>query len=390
MTFHHIPASTSAGCPAFPFAPADDPTAPALTPPGYEHETIFKVRLPDGRPDTWAWWVADHATAQRVYRDDTTFQRGTADGVQPYLRLAPLILTQDGQHHKKIRSLVNRQFTKPRIARFRPRIEAIATRRLDVLISQGEPGDLVETLAWPLSLHAIAELLGVPGEGRDQFRVWGDMLLSTGHDREADNQAAMTQMTTYAARLMSQHHGTGNDNVVSAALANAQRLDVDPQEAAMLIASLVVAGWETTAAAISATVFKLLTTPHIADTTLYRHLCEHPELIPTAVEEMLRIIPNSWLDTGQPRRATRDTELAGTTIQAGDLVLVAHDVADRDPAVFDNPTEIDLARLELNITLELLTCRMPDLKLATHPTAVTWNTTTPIRRPDALPVTWST
>ncbi|MFI0357457.1 cytochrome P450 [Actinomadura sp. 9N407] len=353
--------------------------------------------------------MRDHETAQRVYRDDSTFLRGTADGVLPFLRLAPLILVQDGPHHKKLRSLVNREFTRPRIDRFRPAIEALADRRLQALIAAGEPGDLVDLLAWPLSLHAIAELLGAPEEGREQFGAWGDMLLSTGPDRAAQNATAMAEMAGYAARLMDERSGDPGQDVVSAAVANAEHHGIDKQEAALLIASLVIAGWETTAAAIGASVYKLLTTHDTDGSTLYQRLCASPGLIPTAVEELLRVIPNSWMETGQPRRAARDVELAGVLVKAQDLVLVAHDAANRDAAVFDDPHSIDLARtpnphlafgsgvhfclgahlarLELNVALEKLTQEMPGLRLAAD--EISWNRDTPIRRPEALPVAWS-
>ncbi|MBO2464012.1 cytochrome P450 [Actinomadura violacea] len=368
----------------------------------------MKVDLPDGQADSWAWWVSDHAAATQVYRDDTTFARGTADDVRPFLRLAPLILTQDGDHHRALRSLVNREFTKPRVDLFRPSVEALVSRHLDAMLALGEPADLIEHLAWPVSLDAITEIVGAPEEGREQFHVWGDMLLSTGPNRAEENQTAMAEMTGYAARLMTERHNNPTDDILSAAVANAERLEIQPMEAALLVASLVVAGWETTAAAIAATVYALLTIQGDDGNSLYSRICARPDLIPGTVEEMLRLIPNSWFDAGQPRRAVRDTELAGVPIKAGDLLVVAHDHANRDPAVFPDPDRIDptrrsnphlafgtgahfclgahLARLELTVALEELTRRTPALRVVGE---VAWNHATPIRRPERLPVAWT-
>lgn len=398
------------GCP-FPFQPAADPLAPAPVPVGYEDQQIIKVSLPAGQDDTWAWWVRDYTAVEQVYRDDRTFRRGNADGILPYLRLAPLILTMDGEHHRRLRKVVNREFTRPRVERCRPTIEALASNCVDNLLGAGQPADLTDHLSWPLSLTAIAELLGAPVEGRDQFMGWGDRLLSTGPDRESENRSAMAEMTAYAAQLMAQRRADPAGDVLSVSIDNAEELGVDPMEAAMLIASLIVAGWETTAAAISATVFALLTLPGDDGDSLYSQLCARPDRIPNAVEEMLRLVPNSWYDSGQPRRAACDVELAGVHIKAGDLVFSAHDHANRDAQVFDDPERVNLdratnphlsfgsgahfclgahlARLELNVALEQLTRRVPTLRLAVPADDVEWNRDTPIRRPAALPVAWS-
>ncbi|MBG6090784.1 cytochrome P450 [Actinomadura viridis] len=326
------------------------------------------------------------------------------------MRLSPLILAQDGEHHRNLRSLVSKSFTRPRIEKFRPNVEALVSRHMETLESSGGPADLVNDLAWPVSLHAIAELLGAPEDEVEQFWVWGDMLLSTGPDRDAQNAAAMVEIAKYAGQLMQAGHNRPSSDIISTAVTNAQNLGIDPEEVALFLASLIIAGWETTAAAITATVYKLLTVHGEEGTHLYRRLCEQPELIPSAVEELLRVVPNSWFDSGQPRRAARDVMLAGAHVKKGDVVLVAHDVASRDPEVFDAADEIKLdrapnphlafgfgahfclgahlARLEINVVLEFLTGRFPDLRLAVPSDQVRWNTGTPIRRIEELPVAW--
>jgi nocardicin N-oxygenase len=365
--------------------------------------------------DELAWWVADHATAQDVYRDDDTFQRGTADGVPPFLELAPLILTKDGEHHRKLRKLVMRQFQPAQIARFRPQIEALVDTSLDALETAGEPGDLIDSLAWPLALTSIAELLRVPEQDRSHFPIWAGMLLDNGPNQKETKAAAMGEMTAYAAQLMTERADSDDeDDVIAAAVAGAREYGVTPEETALLIATLVVAGGETTAAMLGSTVFKLLTEPSKATgASLYHEVCTQPALIPTAVEELLRYIPNSWNDAGEPRRAAVDTELAGVSIKAGDLVLVGHHTANHDARVFRDPDSIDLARplthnphlafghgahfclgahlarLELNVALERLTQRMPALRLAVPTEKITWNRDTLVRCVRELPVAWS-
>ncbi|MFB4314938.1 cytochrome P450 [Actinomadura sp. 21ATH] len=417
MALSDSPRPAASGCP-FPFVPTDpaepltfDPTEPAPVPPALSGEKIAKVALPPGQDDTEAWWVRDYAAAKKVYHLDDVYRRHDADGIAPYLKLAPLIAAQDGRHLRDMRSLVVRAFTGANMSRFRPTVEALARTCLDDLIGSGEPADLVRHLAWPLSLNAVAELIGVPAEGRERFHVWGDMLLSTGPDRRTENARAIAELTAYAGGLMAAQANDSDGGLLAHAVSRGAELGIDEGESALLVASLAVAGWEATAAAIAGSVYKLLTTTDETGVGLYHQVCARPELIPSAVEELLRVMPNSWFETGQPRRAAVDTELAGVEIKAGDLILVAHDLADRDPQVFAEPDRIDLARtdnphlafghgahyclgaglarLELNVALEQLTARLPGLRLAVAPHEVGWSRATPIRRPNEVPVAWS-
>ncbi|MFP3963013.1 cytochrome P450 [Actinomadura fulvescens] len=159
------------------------------------------------------------------------------------------------------------------------------------------------------------------------------------------------------------------------------------QEAGLLAASLVSGGWESAAGALAAFAYLTLTT--IQDgTSLYARLCAEPALIPTAVDELLRVAPNSVFGATQPRRVARDVQLGDVLVRAGELLIPSPHLA------FGSGAHIcvgaHLARLELQIALQQLTQRLPSLRLATAPENLRgrWDASV-IRRPDTLPVTWN-
>ncbi|NDU74705.1 cytochrome P450 [Actinomadura sp. DSM 109109] len=149
----------------------------------------------------------------------------------------------------------------------------------------------------------------------------------------------------------------------------------------------------------------MLTTRAGDGDTLYGTLVGRPQLIPGAVEELLRTTPGTAAESAQPRRTVREAELGGVRLRKGDLVIAALDRANRDPDVFEDPGRIDvrrtpnphltfgtgpharmgapLARLELAVVLEELTSRFPDARLHDAPHDVVWSSTT-VRRPAEL------
>jgi nocardicin N-oxygenase len=219
-------------------------------------------------------------------------------------------------------------------------------------------------------------------------------------------------MVGYMAQLMPERAADPGDDLVSLVAVNARQTGVDDFEAGLLAASLVTGGWESTGGALVCLVHRLLTTNGPDGNSLYSALCGDPTLIPTAIEELLRVVPNSVLAATQPRRAVRDVELGGVLIRVGEVVIPSPDSAGRDPKVFPDPETLDLARspnphlafgngahvcigaplgrLELQVALELLTHRLPALRLAVPADELMWRwDRSVIRRPETYPVAWS-
>ena len=270
------------------------------------------------------------------------------------------------------------------IARPRPRIEEITAGLLDALPAGGEV-DLISTVAMPLPVPVIAELVGVPIEDRTQFRSWVDALLRG--EPPATRQAA-GQFVAYLTRQIAHRRAHPTDDLLSQLIRaeeDGDRLTHEELLAAVFL--LLVTGHETTVNLIGNGVRELLRHPD--QLALLR---ERPQLIDSAVEEILRY--NGPVDWAFPRYAVADLRLGDTVVAQGEIVAPVLLAANRDPAVFDEPDRFDiardpnrhlafghgihyclgapLARLEGRIALDALVRRFPDVALAVDPAQLEW------------------
>ncbi len=276
--------------------------------------------------------------------------------------------------HARMRSLLQPHFTPRRVRSLAPRVNELVTSLLDDLEGSPRPADLVESLAVPLPVLVICELLGVPYADRDRFRAWSRDAADTA-DR-ARSERGLGDLFAYGVDLVTRKRRAPGDDVISRL---AQDPDVGDDEAAMLAMALLFAGHETTVTQIGLGVLCLLTHPD-----QYQALGRDPGLVPGAVEEVLRA-PARGGD-GVPRYARTDIDIDGVTIGAGELVLCDTGAANHDPGAFREPDRFDitragaahltfghgarycvgapLARLELHAVLAGLTSRFPTLRLA--------------------------
>lgn len=277
--------------------------------------------------------------------------------------------------HARMRSLLQPHFSPKRMRELRPRVEELTTQLLDAMEEQGSPGDLQAALSLPLPLLVICELLGVPYEDRDQFREWVE---AVGHVRDrARVQQGLADLYAYALELVRRKRRTPGDDVVSRLCAVE---GVTDDEIAMHAMVLLFAGHETSAVQIGAGVLMLLERPD-----QWRALCDNPDLVDTAAEELLRACNASSM----PRYARDDLEIDGIRIPAGELVLLGIASANHDPEVFTNPDQVDisrqeaahflfgygsrycigapLARIELQVAFRQLAERFPTMTLAVDP-----------------------
>jgi nocardicin N-oxygenase len=398
-------------CPDFPFQqPLHAPLRLAPEHRALAGLSAVRVRLPEGQADEFAWLAVSYAAVQKVYRDPA-FSRAQADGVKPFLKLAPVLVALDGEEHLRIRRLVKSEFTPAKVRRLASMIEARARRLLDAMADRGR-ADLVADFAMPLTIETIAGQLGVPEQDQARFQEWGTGLLATGEGAHERNQAAMVAMCEYMAGLMAARRGTddGDGDLLAMIGENAAATGVSDFEAALLAASLVGGGWESTASSIVTFTLRLLTERDEDGVPYYARLCARPQLIPAAIEELLRTTPNSIFGATQPRRALEDVDLDGVLVRAGEIAIPSHDAAALDPREFPDPDHLDferghnshmafgsgahvcigapLARAELRIAFEGLTERFPGLRLEAEPSELVWKWDGTIRQPTALPVAW--
>ncbi|MGX7828576.1 cytochrome P450 [Actinokineospora sp. 24-640] len=375
-----------------------DPTYRALR----EMPGMIRVQLPYGEPA----WLATRYEDVRLVLGDRRFSRAMAaerDEPRPQEGKRPSgILGMDPPDHTRLRKLVAMAFTVRRVEALRPRVREITAKLVDDMVAAGPPVDLVDAFALPLPVQVICELLGVPVEDRDRFRVWSDNALSTSSISAEEFVQSYIAMSEYMAGLVAQRTAEPADDLITALIAareeDVERLGAD--ELVQLCNGILIAGHETTATQVPNFVHVLLAAGRFAE------LGEHPERIPGAVEELLRFVP---LGVGGafPRYAAEDVEVGGVLVRAGEPVVVAVGSANRDDARFpeaetlrfDRPQNshvgfghgahhclgAPLARLELQEALRELTARLPGLRLDGEPE---WKTAMLVRGPRRMPVAW--
>ena len=369
-------------------------------------EPVSRIQLAYGEPA----WLATRYEDVKTVLADARFSRAAAAGRdEPRSRVHEgqpgNILSLDPPEHSRLRRLVSKAFTARRVEALRPRAQEIADALADAMLAGGPPADLVEGFGFPLPTTVICELLGVPAEDRDRFRVWAGALLSTTRFTPAEVAGHVRSLDDYMAGLIAQHRQNRRDDLLGALVAARDDEDrLSEEEMLSLAVGLLVAGHETTATQIPNFAYMLLTHPG-----QMTELRADPGLLPQAVEELLRHVPLGG-GASSARYALEDVELGGVTVRAGEAVVVQLASANRDESVFPHPDEIDLgrqesphvgfgfgphhclgaplARMELQVALRTLLTRFPGLRLADTGHDIDWKTGLATRGPARMLVTW--
>ncbi|MGH8906995.1 MAG: cytochrome P450 [Egibacteraceae bacterium] len=281
--------------------------------------------------------------------------------------------------HARMRRLLAPAFSGRRMNALRTHVQDLVEGRLDRLASMTPPADLHEELSFPLPVLVICELLGVPYEDREQFRVWSDGIADM-QDR-ARSMAALGDLLAYMHQLLQRKRRAPGEDVISDLIAAAHEDDgLTDSNVAELAAGLLFAGHETTVARIDYGTVLLVAYPEQREA-----LQDDPSLASRAVEEILRFAAVDG-SGGLPRYAHADISIRDVTIEQGDAVLLALSAANRDPAAFADPDRFDLtrhpnphlalghgsrfclgaslARIELQTVFGTLFHRLPTLRLA--------------------------
>ena len=370
-------------------------------------EPVCRVQLPYGPP---AWLVTDYLLTKAVL-GDARFSRAAAVGRDnprstaiDLGQVAESVLNMDPPEHTRVRKLVGKAFTPRRVEELRPRAAEIASGLLEDMIAGGPPGDLVSSFSFVFPVVVICELLGIPEGDRQAFRGWADAAVSTTNTTPVQEQDAFVHLVGYVADLFAQRRASPGDDLLTG-LVQARDNDDRLSESELLILALalLVAGHETTAHQITNMTYTLLTHP-----TQLQQLREQPELLPAAVEEMLRF--NVFASAMNPVIATADVELGDVVVRAGEPVLCSRSAANRDENIFSQPDELDfsrspnphlafsygphhciganLARMELQVALDTILSRLPGIRMAVPEDSLTWHDSTIMRGLAAFPISW--
>jgi cytochrome P450 len=349
-----------------------------------------------------AWVVSEYADVDRVVRDGDTFSSANVLGperaatfasvlarVQEDPRAATAMIYfqmvgfTDGEAHCRERSFFNRAFTPARVRSYEPVIRVLVEELTDALLDGGG-GEFVEEFAMPLPVRVIASALGMPPEDFRDLKRWSDgfegliTLEPTDQELEAFLSAAV-EFTAYITPLIEPRRYESTGDIISAVAGPNEAGDrLGNEEILALIASLMVAGNETTTAALAGTMMYLVRKPD-----LQTQVRADPNMIPALVEEGLRLTaPAQALF----RTATKDAEVGGVTVAAGEHVYMRFAAANRDESRFEQPLcpvldrpdkrhlafgrgphvcpGAPLARAEMKIAFEMLLDRTKAIRLS--------------------------
>jgi len=249
----------------------------------------------------------------------------------------------EATEHAQLRRLLAPPFSVRQMDRLRPRVRQIVAGMLDELLDRIPPADFHEAVSFPLPALVICELLGVPFEDRADFGRWSDDIAHTIDQQRSE--AGLRALQQYMKALVERKRDDPGEDVISdLIMASVREGRVDVDGVARLAAGLLYAGHETTAGAIDRGVTLLLT-----NRAQHAALLNDRSLIPTAVEEILRLSPLNLLAAGDvtgslARYAKTDIEMHGVTIHGGDLVLLGLRSANQDEQRFSEPNRFDIHR----------------------------------------------
>lgn len=274
-------------------------------------------------------------TDQRLSKDTARFFAGKDTGRNLHPAVSHSMLATDPPQHTRLRGLVTKAFTPGAIAKLRPYIESVVDEYLDNWTA-GERVDAMESLAVPLPVTVICQMLGVPEADRAQVRAWSNDLFAAGQPERIDS--ASHAVAGYLADLIDARRRTPDDGLLTDLIRARDGQDrLSEDELVSLAVLLLVAGHETTTNLIGNGLLALLRTPE-----LFHQLCEQPHLVGATVDELLRL--DSPVSIATFRFATETISIGGAQIPAGSPVLISAGAANRDPGRFAEPDRLDLNR----------------------------------------------
>ncbi|BCM71117.1 MULTISPECIES: cytochrome P450 [Streptomyces] len=370
-----------------------------------EERPLARMSYPDGHI---GWFTTSHRIAREVL-SDPRFSHSLELGhfpvtkyggpVPPFPALPGMFIHMDPPDHTRFRRMLAPEFTVRRIAELAPRVESVAAEQIEEMRAHGAPADLLGTFAKPLVLRILSDLVGLPYEERERY---ADAPAIT-HDPDGDAAEAMAvyeQVGALIGETIERKRKQPGDDIISRLLAAGELTD---EELGNIVALLLFAGYETTESALSVGVMALLHHPE-----QLAALRADLSRIDAAVEEILRYVTVNQYEIF--RAALEDVELDGQLVKKGETVTVSLPAANRDPAKYGCPADLDLgrdtaghlafghgihqcigqnlARLELRTGLRALLQAFPDLRAATPAEEVPLRTRGSVFGLKSLPVSW--
>ena len=307
-------------------------------------------------------------------------------------------ITSDPPDHRALRMVLIPPFTPQAVARLESQTRSVCNELIDAFIDQRSCDGAVD-YAQHIPVRIIAHMLGIPATDGDRFRGWVTMALQDGITNQAVLKQAEEEISAYFADQIKRRRDQMGDDLVSF-LIQARQPTGEPFSDHQVLGTLrllLVAGIDTTWSAIGSAIWHLATVP--ADR---ERLVREPELIPTAIEELLR----AYAPVTMAREIADDVTVGGCPMKRGEMVLLSFPAANRDPEKFADADKIvidrkenphvafglgihrcigsNLARMEMRVAIEEWLGRIPAFQLdPARP--MTWSQGT-VRGPRLLPI----
>jgi cytochrome P450 len=353
-----------------------------------------------------AWLPVTHADVSAIARDTDHFSsEGAVLANKPprdeWISTAPIggapPITSDPPFHADARRLLLPAFSPQVVAEWEPEIRRLCNELIDNM-GDIDTVDAAVQYAQNIPVYVIARMLGLPLEDSDYFRETVHLVLEEIGAEFGERQGSFEKLDAYLGMHVQDHIDNPKDDLIGFLL-NARIYDqpLSPQHVVGTIILLMVAGIDTTWSSIGSSIWHLA--QHPSD---LQRMVNEPELLPTAIEELLRV----YAPVTMARIVSQDAEIGGCPVKRGDSVLLPFPAANRDPEVFPDADKViidreenrhvafglgihrclgsNLARLELRVAVEVFIQRFPKFELA-DPSAVTWSLGQ-VRGPRKLPV----
>jgi cytochrome P450 len=361
-------------------------TCPFDPPPQYNalrhREPFARVRLWDGSSP---YLLTNHADIKAALSDPRFSCEPVREGF-PHVfegravadKADKSFLRLDNPEHDRLRRMVTKEFTVRRVESIRPRVEETVDRLIDRFLSLPKGSDFVEHFSGPLPTDVITFLLGIPFEDHEFFHRATKIQFGT-TSTPSEVRSSLDELFSYIDALITEKEKNPRDDVISRLVHEQLKPgNVDRETLINIVRLLLSAGHQTTQNMTALGVLTLL--QHPDQLALLR---QNPELVPGAVEELLRY--STVLHMGARRVALEDVEVNGHVVKKGEGIICSTPAANRDARLFPNPDTLQLdrdasghvafgfgihqclgqvlARMELQIVYTKLFNRIPTLQL---------------------------
>ncbi|MFQ5944845.1 MAG: cytochrome P450 [Candidatus Methylomirabilales bacterium] len=334
---------------------SDDLMAPEVIADPHTYYRQLREADPIHWNDRWGGWVLTrYDDVVKVLRDPVRFSsdrmaylaRELSEEQQKLYApifevLSRWFVFADPPFHTRLRILLNKQFTPGYVERYRPLVRGIVNDLLDSIEPEGRM-EVVRDFAYQIPMTVILDLLGAPDVDRERVKEWSEQLgtfffirADEPRRREIASEG-VTSLVEHLTPVVDERRAQPQDDLISILTQAESRGELAPEDVIATVVLLVFGGHETTMNLICNGMVALM---RHADQ--WERLKRDPGLAATAVEELLRYDGSVKTTV---RWAKEDVQLDGRTIQKEQRALIGLSAANRDPAEFENPDSLDLAR----------------------------------------------